>query len=261
MKLIFYKYQGTGNDFVMLDGRSKKFIMPNEQQIKLICDRQFGIGADGMIVITKTKKADFEMLYFNADGKPGSMCGNGGRCTVAFAKYLDIITHNTFFLAYDGLHEAEIDNKGLVKLKMNNVKGIVSKGKDFELNTGSPHYIAFKKNISSLNVFNEGQKIRYNKEYSKDGINVNFVEINDNQLFIRTYERGVENETLSCGTGVTAAAIAYAFLEKKKKIYRVNIYTPGGELMVNFKTKDHDNFTDIYLTGPAIQVYKGQISI
>ena len=134
MKLIFYKYQGTGNDFVMLDGRSKKFIMPNEQQIKLICDRQFGIGADGMIVITKTKKADFEMLYFNADGKPGSMCGNGGRCTVAFAKYLDIITHNTFFLAYDGLHEAEIDNKGLVKLKMNNVKGIVSKGKDFETN-------------------------------------------------------------------------------------------------------------------------------
>lgn len=170
------------------------------------------------------------MLYFNADGKPGSMCGNGGRCTIAFAKELGLIKNKTQFLAYDGAHEGRIDNKGIVTLKMNEVKGIKPNGQAFELNTGSPHYIIFEKDVSKLNVFNEGQKIRYNQAYSKKGINVNFVEIKKNDLFIRTYERGVENETLSCGTGVTAAAISFANLEKKKKSYAINIQTLGGKL-------------------------------
>jgi diaminopimelate epimerase len=261
LKIEFYKYQGTGNDFVMLDGRSKKFVMPSDKQINQICHRQFGVGADGLIVITKSKKADFEMLYFNADGKPGSMCGNGGRCTIAFAKELGLIKNKTQFLAYDGAHEGTIDNKGIVTLKMSEVKGIKPKGQDFELNTGSPHYIIFKKDVSKLDVFNEGQKVRYNSAYSEKGINVNFVEIKKNELYIRTYERGVENETLSCGTGVTAAAIAFANLEKKKKAYVINIQTLGGKLKVSFKTKDHNFFTDIHLTGPATMVYKGQINI
>ncbi len=261
MKINFYKYHGTGNDFVMLDGRSKKFVFPTEKQINQLCHRQFGIGADGLIVIIKSKKADFEMLYFNADGKPGSMCGNGGRCTISFAKELGLIKNKTQFLAYDGAHEGTIDQKGIVSLKMNDVKGIKAKAQDFELNTGSPHYIIFRHKIDTLDVFTEGQKIRYNKVYTKKGINVNFVEIKKNELFVRTYERGVENETLSCGTGVTAAAIAFANLEKKKKLYAISIQTPGGKLKVNFKTKDHNYFTDIQLTGPATLVYQGQINI
>jgi diaminopimelate epimerase len=261
LKIVFYKYQGTGNDFVMLDGRSKKFVLPSEKQINQLCHRQFGIGADGLIVICKSKKADFEMLYFNADGKPGSMCGNGGRCAIAFAKELGLIKTKTQFLAYDGAHEGAIDNKGAVTIRMSDVKGISKEGQDFELNTGSPHYIIFKKEIYKLDVFSEGQKIRYNKVYSDKGINVNFVDIRKNDLYVRTYERGVENETLSCGTGVTAAAIAFANLEKKKKNYTIKIQTLGGNLKVSFKTKDHNLFTEIQLTGPATQVYQGQINI
>jgi diaminopimelate epimerase len=261
LKVNFYKYQGTGNDFIMLDGRAKKFIVPAQNDIKLLCDRQFGIGADGLIIIIKSKVADFEMLYFNADGKQGSMCGNGGRCTVAFAKYLKLIQNKTNFIAYDGLHKGEISKNGIITLKMGNVSGVSIKGNDYELNTGSPHYVCFKENISNINVFEEGRKIRYNKTYSQNGINVNFVEIKKKELYVRTYERGVENETLSCGTGVTAAAIAFAALKKKQNNYKINIKTPGGNLKVSFKTKDHQIFTDIYLTGPATKVFTGQISI
>jgi len=262
LKLYFYKYHGTGNDFIMLDGRNKKFNLPDEKQINALCHRQFGIGADGLIVIKNSKKADFEMLYFNADGKPGSMCGNGGRCTIAFAKELDIIKNKTTFLAFDGEHTGEVDSKGkFITLKMSDVNGIEYKGNDFELNTGSPHYIVFDKDILNIDVFKEGRKIRYNKHYAKQGINVNFVEIKSKQLFVRTYERGVENETLSCGTGVTASALAFATLKKVQKNYRVNIQTPGGKLEVSFKTKNHNQFTDIYLTGPATLVYQGQITI
>lgn len=261
MQTNFFKYQGTGNDFIMLDGRTKSFKIPSEKQINQLCHRQFGIGADGLIIISKTKKADFEMLYFNADGKPGSMCGNGGRCTIAFAQYLGIIKNKTRFIAYDGTHEGSINDNKMVTLKMSDVRGIHQHGKDFELNTGSPHYIHFNKNINQLDVFAAGRKIRYNEVYTKNGINVNFVEIMNNELLVRTYERGVENETLSCGTGVTAAAIAFASLLKKQKKYTVKIKTPGGKLKVNFNTKDHQHFTDVYLTGPATFVYQGQINI
>lgn len=260
MNYQFFKYQGTGNDFILLDGRGKKFIKPSSQQINQLCHRQFGIGADGLIMIVKSKQADFEMLYYNADGNLGSMCGNGGRCAIAFAKHLEIIKNNTIFIAYDGIHEGEINNKGIVSLKMNDVLGISKKGNDFELNTGSPHYVTFKNDISNLDVFKEGRKIRYNKVYTKLGINVNFVELKKNNLFVRTYERGVENETLSCGTGVTATAIAYASTQKNKKNYHINIQTPGGKLKVRFKTKDHHFFSEIYLIGPATLVYQGQIN-
>ena len=262
MKYTFYKYQGTGNDFIMLDGRSKKFLMPSEEQINKLCHRQFGIGADGLIVILKHKQADFEMLYFNADGKPGSLCGNGGRCTIAFAKQLGIIKNKTKFMAYDGLHVGSIDIKTkLVTLKMNDVNQIVAKGNDYELNTGSPHYVIFNQEVKNLDVFKEGRKIRNSKSYRLQGINVNFVAMRNNELYVRTYERGVENETLSCGTGITAASIAFALHSKTKKKYNIPVVTPGGSLQVSFKTINHTQFTDIYLTGPAHLVYSGEINI
>lgn len=261
MKVRFIKYQGTGNDFILLDGRSKSFKIPSETQIASLCDRKFGIGADGLIIIIKSKTADFEMLYYNADGREGSMCGNGGRCTIAFAQHLGIIKNQTSFKAYDGPHEGSIDSKGKVTLKMSDVRGIKKIGKDLELNTGSPHYISFKRSIKNIDVYEEGRKIRYNETYRKSGINVNFVEIQTRKLLVRTYERGVEDETLSCGTGVTAAAIAYASLDKKKNIYNIAIQTPGGNLTVSFKTKDHQHFSDIYLKGPATQVFHGKITI
>jgi diaminopimelate epimerase len=262
LKYTFYKYQGTGNDFIMLDGRSKKFVMPSEEQINKLCHRQFGIGADGLIVILKHKQADFEMLYFNADGKPGSLCGNGGRCTIAFAKQLGIIKNKTKFMAYDGLHVGSIDIKSkLVTLKMNDVKQIASKGDAYELNTGSPHYVVFNQEVKNLDVFKEGRKIRNSKSYRAQGINVNFVAVHNNALYVRTYERGVENETLSCGTGITAASIAFSLLSKTKKKYNIPVETLGGALQVSFKTNNHTQFTDIYLTGPAHLVYSGEINI
>ena len=262
MKYTFYKYQGTGNDFIMLDGRSKKFLMPSEEQINKLCHRQFGIGADGLIVILKHKQADFEMLYFNADGKPGSLCGNGGRCTIAFAKQLGIIKNKTKFMAYDGLHVGSIDIKTkLVTLKMNDVKQIAFKGDAYELNTGSPHFVVFNQEVKNLDVFKEGRKIRNSKSYRAQGINVNFVAVHNNALYVRTYERGVENETLSCGTGITAASIAFALLNKTQKKYNIPIETLGGTLQVSFKTINHTHFTDIYLTGPAHLVYSGEINI
>lgn len=260
MKLDFYKYQGTGNDFILIDGRTSQFIIPTQKKIAFLCHRQLGIGADGLIIIRKSKDADFEMLYFNADGNLGSMCGNGGRCTIAFAKKLGIIKNKTCFMAYDGLHEGSIDSKKIVTIKMADVSKVNAIGDDFELNTGSPHYVVFKQDISSLDVFQEGQKIRNNKTYQQQGINVNFVQINKNHLAVRTYERGVENETLSCGTGVTASAISYASIGKEKKRYNINILTPGGKLNVKFYSKDHKHYTNIYLKGPANMVYQGKIN-
>lgn len=236
--------------------------MPSEEQINKLCHRQFGIGADGLIVILKHKQADFEMLYFNADGKPGSLCGNGGRCTIAFAKQLGIIKNKTKFMAYDGLHVGSIDIKTkLVTLKMNDVKQIASKGDAYELNTGSPHFVVFNQEVKNLDVFKEGRKIRNSKSYRAQGINVNFVAVHNNQLYVRTYERGVENETLSCGTGITAASIAFALHSKAQKKYNIPIETLGGALQVSFKTINHTQFTDIYLTGPAHLVYSGEINI
>lgn len=256
MTMQFYKYQGTGNDFVMIDDREEKFPVDDQDLVARLCHRSFGIGADGLILLRHKTGYDFEMVYFNADGRLGSMCGNGGRCTVAFAKFLNVIQDETHFLAADGPHEATVKN-GLVSLKMNEVNSIECGTGFYYLNTGSPHYVTFGENVASENVFEKGRSIRYNDRFKGEGTNVNFAEERpDKSLFIRTYERGVEDETYSCGTGVTATALAASLRGAESP---VKIETPGGQLEVSFK-KDGDRFTDIYLTGPAQQVFKGEFS-
>ena len=252
----FYKYQGTGNDFVMIDNRNLQF--PKEQHIiEKLCDRRFGIGADGLILLENENGFDFKMVYYNSDGNESTMCGNGGRCLVAFAFFLDIFENKCRFNAIDGLHEAEIFN-GIVKLKMIDVSEIENFENDFVLNTGSPHYVKYVENIENYDVYTNGKNIRYSEKFSKEGINVNFVEqLNDNELFVRTYERGVENETYSCGTGVTASALTY--LQKNNQT-KIAIKTLGGNLKV-YAQISNEGFSNIWLEGPAKQVFKGTIQL
>lgn len=261
MELSFYKYQGTGNDFVMVDNRQNTLSKNDTNLIKTLCDRKFGIGADGLILLENSEEPgeDFKMVYFNSDGRESSMCGNGGRCIVAFAHFLGIIKEKTAFSAIDGYHEATIDN-GLVSLKMTDVDEIEEKDDAVFLNTGSPHHVVFLKNVSSFEVKEEGAAIRYSSEYDKaGGTNVNFAEpLDQTTLRVRTYERGVEDETLSCGTGVTAVALA-AFATGRVETRTVNLDTPGGELSVSFEPHEK-GFRNIWLTGPAKQVFKGVIS-
>lgn len=258
MQLPFYKYQGTGNDFILIDNRDLKF---GNLDVKFLCNPKFGIGADGLMLVQNKEGYDFEMVYYNSDGNVSTMCGNGGRCIVHFAKFLDVFKGNTtLFWAIDGEHEALIDGD-YVELKMINVDTVENIDKDFSLNTGSPHYIVFDNNISDINLIEAATKIRYNDVYSKEGINVNFIEQLDNETIkVRTYERGVENETYSCGTGVTAAAIAYKIhANLKSSHYSINIETIGGDLKVKFKGET--DFHDIWLCGPAVQVFLGIINI
>lgn len=257
MNLNFYKYQGTGNDFVMVDDRAEGFDDENLSLVKEICDRKFGIGADGLILIRNHSEFDFEMIYFNADGSQ-SMCGNGARCAVAFSKFLRIVSGKTNFLAIDGPHEAIITSNE-VELKMANVDEVLPSGKDVFVDTGSPHHIRMVEDVKNYQVFEQGKQVRNHESYSPKGTNVNFVqEISDSRIFVRTYERGVENETLSCGTGVTAAALAYG---KKEGSQTVKIETLGGQLSVKFNRNADGSFQDIWLIGPAKQVYKGQYQI
>ena len=256
MLLTFYKYQGTGNDFILIDNRSRIFPVANGELVATLCDRRFGIGADGLILLENDREADFRMVYFNSDGKQGSMCGNGGRCLVAFAKFLGIITKKTSFNAVDGLHWASI-KEDIVELKMNNVREIRTKSNSHFLNTGSPHHVQLVEKLQGFDVFKEGAKLRYGL-YGEKGCNINFVEPQDNGAFaVRTYERGVEDETLSCGTGVTAVAIA---MHKAKKITAevVDIETKGGRLQVSFKAGSN-GYSNVVLKGPAKQVFKGEI--
>lgn len=257
MKFKFYKYQGTGNDFVILDNRSGT-IKLSTAQIKHACDRRFGIGADGLMLLETVEGYDFKMVYFNADGNQSTMCGNGGRCLVKFAHHQGVFENETTFLAVDGPHEAFVDEKGWVHLKMINVND-VEKGEDyFFLNTGSPHHVKFVKEIEQYPVFTEGKSIRYSDKYSANkGTNVNFAEAQEDVLFVRTYERGVEDETYSCGTGVTAAAIAALNLGLKSP---VQIKTLGGHLSVAFEEID-GKFENIFLNGPAEFVFEGDIEL
>ncbi|MDI1321498.1 MAG: diaminopimelate epimerase [Algoriphagus sp.] len=257
MEITFYKYQGTGNDFVMIDDRKEAFDSKDLALVTDLCDRKFGIGADGLILIRNHADFDFEMIYFNADGSQ-SMCGNGARCAVAFSAFLGIIKEKTHFLAIDGAHEAVI-SKDQVELLMGNVKEIQTKHNDFFLNTGSPHFIRFVENVNDYPVFEEGKSIRYDAQYLPGGTNVNFVQpMGSDEIFVRTYERGVEDETLSCGTGVTAAALAFA---KNKKKATIKINTLGGKLAVRFTSNPDGSFRDIWLIGPAEQVFSGKIKI
>lgn len=252
----FYKYQGTGNDFVMLDNRLGEWDDLSIEEIQKLCDRRFGIGADGLIKINTAQDVDFEVDYHNSDGSK-SFCGNGARCSVAFAHFLDIIEDKTTFTAIDGIHEAEIKN-GIIKLKMGDVKTIDRDGDDFVLNTGSPHYIKYVEMLNNYNVFKNGNEIRNSETYKKEGINVNFVEaVSDKELFVRTYERGVEDETYSCGTGVTAAALT--FMDKNNQT-SVAVKVLGGQLKV-YAQKNGEGFSDIWLEGPANQVFKGDIAL
>lgn len=261
MELHFFKYQGTGNDFVILDNRQGEFSNLTTKQINFLCDRRFGIGADGLMLLNNKPGYDFEMKYYNADGRESTMCGNGGRCLVKFAYHQGIHKNTYLFTAIDGEHEAEIDLDGTVSLKMRDVYEIKSvNGGDFELNTGSPHYIKMVNHLDKLDVFSLGKMIRNNAKYSKEGINVNFVEnLNDDEISVRTYERGVEDETLSCGTGVTAAALACYHNENGYN--DVTVHTRGGKLSVEYDRIDDNSYKNIWLSGPAEKVFDGEIEL
>jgi diaminopimelate epimerase len=257
MQHTFYKYQGTGNDFVIIDNREDFFDKNDTKLIADICDRRFGIGADGLILLEQHDTVDFKMVYFNADGNESSMCGNGGRCITAFAKYLGIINFEATFEAIDGLHHSIIDND-LVKLQMQDVDHIENSENHVCLDTGSPHHVLLHSKLKELDVKYEGAKIRYNEYYNEEGVNVNFVDkIDDNTFAIRTYERGVEDETLSCGTGVTAVALAMHYLKEAQNNV-IDLKTEGGNLQVSF-VKEGDVYKDIWLTGPAKMVFKGEL--
>ena len=260
MKIEFFKYQGTGNDFVILENRDNQYDNLSPKQVKHICDRRFGIGADGLMLLNNHPELDFKMVYFNADGNESSMCGNGGRCLVKFAKHRGMYKSTYHFMAIDGSHEADIDMQDIVRLKMQDVHQVAHHSGYAILNTGSPHFVKFASNVEDIDVVQTGREIRYSKQFEKEGINVNFVEaIDEDGIFVRTYERGVEDETMSCGTGVTAAALMNAHNENG--FNRVEVKTPGGNLSVEFNKIDENNFENIWLCGPAEFVYKGEIDI
>jgi diaminopimelate epimerase len=259
MKIDFAKYQGTGNDFVIADNRDGKYAGLTKEQVAFICNRHFGVGADGLMLLQLKEGYDFEMIYYNADGGKNSMCGNGGRCLVAFAKELGVITTQSHFIATDGPHEATIDDRNHVELKMKDVSFIETHEGYSILDTGSPHYIKFVENTNLVNVCNEGKAIRFNERFGNMGINVNFVTVRPNAIEVRTYERGVEDETLSCGTGVTASAIA-AYADSTEP-QNITVKTPGGTLNVKFKPTGNSKFEDIWLCGPATFVFRGTINL
>ena len=254
-KIQFYKYQGTGNDFVIT---SDIYDITTELIVRL-CDRKYGIGADGLIVMRKSENVDFEMMYYNDDGTE-SFCGNGSRCAVMHAKHLGWIEDQCNFDSNDGEHRAIIE-EDIVNLQMHDVDMVLVEDEGYILNTGSPHYIAYTEELDELDLITAAHAIRYNDTFNETGINVNYLEARNGILYIRTYERGVEDETLSCGTGVTAAAIAH-YLEKEStlKKYSQKLQTKGGPLTVTFEKKKQ-TFENIYLCGPAVRVFEGNINL
>ena len=255
MKINFTKYEGNGNDFIIIDDRKEEFSEDNVLMISKLCDRKFGIGADGLILLRKHKVYDFQMIYFNSDGNESSMCGNGGRCLVSYALQLDIDLKTNSFLAIDGVHKFKVvDNE--IYLKMNDVKDIVVKNGYNFLNTGSPHVVQIVENVDEINVYEQGKKIR--RQFQEmNGVNVNFVSFNNEIIKCRTFERGVENETLSCGTGVVAVAL-YIFKKKKISDNKIIVSTKGGSLSVSFKN-DGNSFREIWLKGDINKIFDGLI--
>jgi diaminopimelate epimerase len=259
MTIPFYKYQGTGNDFILIDDREEAFSDLTQPQIAQLCDRRFGIGADGLILLQVQEGYDFRMKYFNADGNESTMCGNGGRCIVRFAFDLKIIGDTTLFIAIDGSHDAQVEND-IIKLKMKDVNDVRQIDDYFILNTGSPHYVTLVNDADAVNVFFEGKKVRNSPAFKSEGINVNFVEQQENGIKVRTYERGVENETYSCGTGVVASAIVNSLNKSLEGNHLISVTTLGGNLSVALDK--HDNrFSDVWLNGPAAFVFKGEVVV
>lgn len=269
----FWKYQGAGNDFVLLDQRERTWLTRQDTaRIAQLCDRHFGIGADGLMLLENRPGYDFEMIYFNADGQESTMCGNGGRCIAAFAQHLGIVGEHCRFWAIDGEHEAKIgltpgpEERGVggvrlwVELKMVDVQRVEQEGDVFVLNTGSPHYVRFVNNLERMELVKEGRAVRYSERFAKAGINVNFVSLKpDGSFDIRTYERGVEDETLACGTGVTAAAIAsYLYRNLTEPWAEIPVRASGGDLAVRFQTNGDGSFSHIWLCGPATRVFEGE---
>ena len=259
----FYKYQGAGNDFVMVDNRKGELELGknlDSEIINRICDRNFGVGADGLILLESDTEADFKMVYFNSDGNESTMCGNGGRCIVAFAKFLSVFEGEVCdFRAIDGMHKAKL-NGDWVELQMIDVTEIEQIGNDYFLDTGSPHYVSFRENVKDLDLVLEGQRIRNNDRFKSEGTNVNFVTTHQDILEVRTYERGVENETLACGTGVTAVALVAELKNKNTKSDASRLKAMGGELEVSYqKNTDGASFTNVWLKGPAEKVFKGEL--
>lgn len=260
MKVKFDKYQGTGNDFILIDNREKVYDKITAGQVKKMCDRHFGIGADGLMLLNSKQDFDFEMVYFNADGKVGSMCGNGGRCIVQYASFLGIKKNEYLFSATDGVHTAKIDLDKKISLKMNDVNNVEFLLDHYILNTGSPHYVKFVADVEAIDVVGEGRKIRYSKPFAEKGINVNFVQtLTEDRIYVRTYERGVEDETLSCGTGVTASALMAA--HNDNGFNRVEVKTKGGDLSVEFEKISETEFKNILLGGPATFVFAGETEV
>ena len=260
MQLKFHKYQGTGNDFVMIDNRDDFFPKDNIQLIENLCDRRFGIGADGLILLENDEKTNFRMVYYNSDGNESSMCGNGGRCLVAFAKSLNVIENKTTFIATDGLHHASVDANGIVSLQMKDVDEVKINEEYVFLNTGSPHHVTLVNDLEDFDVKGNGSEIRYSDLYGKAGSNVNFVnQLSENHFRLRTYERGVEDETLSCGTGATATAIAMNAIGKTNSNV-IDINVEGGKLKVSFE-KIGTTYSKVFLEGNAEFVFEGIIEI
>lgn len=258
MKLQFYKYQGTGNDFVMVDNRQRFFPKTDTLLIEKLCDRRFGVGADGLILLENDSETNFRMIYYNSDGNESSMCGNGGRSIVAFAQKIGVISNKTTFIATDGLHHATIDDDGIVSLQMKDVDDIKIERDYVFLNTGSPHHVVLIDDLEHYDIKGNGAKIRYSDLYGKEGSNVNFVkQIAENQYAVRTYERGVEDETLSCGTGVTAVAIAMHSTGKTNS-NEINLDVQGGKLKVSFEN-ENNSYKKVQLIGPATFVFEGEI--
>jgi diaminopimelate epimerase len=263
MEIRFYKYQGTGNDFVLLDNRAGQYNSLTDKEVARLCDRRFGIGADGLMLLQNKATFDFEMIYYNADGQRSSMCGNGARCLVAFAFHLGVLPQKrAHFLAVDGPHEAVLVDAEYVELQMSPVDPSTYGQPNPFLDTGSPHYLAFVPSVQEVDVNEQGRMLRYSPTYREKGTNVNFIEVMAaNELAVATYERGVEAETLSCGTGVTAAALAYQ-LSHSEQIGQnaVKIHTKGGNLTVRY-SYDGRRFKNIWLCGPARQVFRGTIQL
>ncbi|NNF01393.1 MAG: diaminopimelate epimerase [Bacteroidia bacterium] len=261
MTVEFYKYHGSGNDFILIDNREGILGELDAEVVKNLCHRHFGIGADGLIMIENLDGYDFKMVYYNSDGNESTMCGNGGRCISHLAHKLGIIDKEAKFKAIDGDHEVKIVSDDWIELKMQDVTLIKQVGNDYEIDTGSPHYLIFGSDVAKIDIM-EARQVRNNAQYKDQGINVNYVEElpGNGSIKVRTYERGVEDETLSCGTGVVASGIGTAYKNKRSGDCTYLVFTKGGELQTSFKLNE-DKAEDIWLKGPAKMVYTGKLNI